>query len=184
MQTLLCRTGFRCMLNMLIFLEGKSGKDMFVLFQTYMVHFYISLQAACVLSSFMKFKTSVGFTMVGCLTGATLWHFFHLCQRQMRNWFFSLDLMCSVWLCSRVEKVLWVAKLRQPAWTSSCSSGSWPEPDWPGDVLCQIPSKIPRSALAIPRSLSADLIPYWFTGCQCRKVRLQISHKLKGTFIY
>lgn len=61
------------------------------------VDFYISLQAACVLSSLVKFKTSVGFALLGCLMGAALWQtFFHLCRRQMKNWFLSLDSMCSL----------------------------------------------------------------------------------------
>lgn len=100
------------------------------------IEFYISLQAASVLSSLMKFKTSVGFAMEGCLMESTLWQtFFHLCQRHMKNGFLSLDSMCSLWLCSRGESVLWDAELPQPAWASSCTSGSGPEPDWPGDVL-------------------------------------------------
>lgn len=71
------------------------------------VDFYISLRAVCVLSSLMKFKPSVGFATVHCLMGAALWQtFFHLCQKQMKTWFLSLDSMCSVWLCSRGESVL------------------------------------------------------------------------------
>lgn len=57
--------------NYVNFQKGRVEKICLSHFRHW-VDFYISLQAACILSSLMKFKTSVGFALVGCLMGAAL----------------------------------------------------------------------------------------------------------------